>query len=58
MPPHIGSPGHVAISQRSPVNPPLHLQIPVLPMQVPLPLHVIKSVHSTTKVEHVHYLEF
>ena len=31
--PHIGLPGHVAMSQRSPVNPPLHTH---WPMQVPI----------------------
>ena len=49
-PPQIGLPGHVTMSQRSPVNPPLHSQIPVLPMHVPLPLHVVESSHTTKKV--------
>ena len=38
------------MSQWSPVNPPLHSQIPVLPMHVPLPLHVVESSHTTKKV--------
>ena len=37
-PPHIGLPGHVAMLQRSPVKPLLQSHLPVLPMQVPLPL--------------------
>ena len=50
LPLQIGVPGHVAMSQRSPVNPLKHSQIPVLPMQVPLPLHVVESSHTTKKV--------
>ena len=56
FPLQIGVPGHVAMSQRSPVNPLKHSQIPVLPIQVPLPLHVVESSHTTKKT--LHYLEF
>ena len=58
FPPHIGLPGHVAMSQWSPVKPLLHSHLPVLPIQVPLPWHVVELSHTTKKVLWVHYWDF